>query len=278
MEIAPGQASLPACSLAERLIGRNQTPPKSPRSRRAIIACARAHQAPSALRAYNESSAHDCALEAARAQDVPQEQSRMPKIFLILALVTSGLTALTSSSAKAHLPFQEPRPLTLRQIEQLIESGIDDEVIAREIRERSLAFRLPAATLEQLVKRGAGEQTRQALLRQEERAAYAAYMNEKQDAAKRLALGKEFLRRHPRSERAAEVESGNRRATLEIFNAAYNAFSANPGAASLDRLLATGREILSQGPDQAVAAQVTSQLALATGRGMIGNFYSDLEQ
>jgi hypothetical protein len=202
----------------------------------------------------------------------------MPKMFLILALVTSSLAALTSSSAKAHLPSQEPRPLTLRQIEQLIESGIDDEVIAREIRERGLAFRLPAATLEQLVKRGAGEQTRQALLRQEERAAYAAYLNEKQDPAKRLALGKEFLRRHPRSEHAAEVESGNRRATLEIFSAAYNAFSANPGAASLDRLLATGREILSQGPDRAVAAQVTSQLALATGRGMIGNFYSDLEQ
>ncbi|MGH9767740.1 MAG: caspase family protein, partial [Blastocatellia bacterium] len=36
--------------------------------------------------------------------------------------------------------------------------------------------------------------------------------------------------------------------------------------------------LLSQEPDRAVAVQVTSQLALATGRGMIGNFYSDLEQ
>jgi hypothetical protein len=160
----------------------------------------------------------------------------------------------------------------------LIEGGIDDEIIAREIRERGLAFRLPAATLEQLVRRGAGEQTRQALLRQEERAAYAAYLNENQDPAKRLALGKEFLRRHPRSEHASEVESGNRRATLEILDTAYKAFSANPDAASLDRLLATGREMLSQGPDRAVAARVTSQLALATGRGMIGGFYSDLEQ
>jgi len=218
------------------------------------------------------------ALEAMRAQGVPQEQSHMLKMFLILALFTISHAALISTSAKAPLSFQDTRPLTLKQVEQLIESRIDDEVVAREIRERGLAFRLPEATFEQLVKRGAGGQTRQALLLQEERAAYAAYTNEKQDPAKRLSLGKEFLRRHPRSEHAAEVESGNRRATLDIFGAAYKTFSANLDAASLDRLLATGREILSQGPDRAVAAQITSQLALATGRGMIGGFYSDLEQ
>jgi hypothetical protein len=199
-------------------------------------------------------------------------------MFLILALFTGSHAALVSTSAKAPLSFQDFRQLTLKQVEQLIESRIDDEVVAREIRERGLAFRLPEATFEQLVRRGAGEQTRQALLLQEERAAYAAYSNEKQDSARRLALGKEFLRRHPRSEHAEAVKSGNRRATLEIFEVAYKAFSANPGAASLDRLLATGREILGRGPDRAIAAQVTSQLALATGRGMIGGFYSDLEQ
>jgi uncharacterized caspase-like protein len=202
----------------------------------------------------------------------------MLKMFLILALFTSSHAAPVSSSAKAPLSFQDARPLTLKQVEQLIASKIDDEVIAREIRERGLAFRLPEATFEQLVNRGAGGQTRQALLLQEERAAYAAYSNEKQDPAKRLSLGKEFLLRHPRSEHAAEVESGNRRATLEIFEAAYKAFSANSDAASLDRLLSTGGGILGRGPDRAVAAQVTSQLALATGRGMIGGFYSDLEQ
>src|SRR5262245_30339476 len=198
----------------------------------------------------------------------------MPKMSLTLAPFVLISAALISSSAKVPLSAQDTRPLSLKQIEQLIESGIDDEVIAREIGERGLAFRLPASTLEQLIRRGAGEQTRQALLRQEERAAYEAYLNEKQDPAKRLALGKEFLRRHPRSEHAADVGSGNHRATLEIFNADYKAFSANPGAAPLDRLLAMGREILSQGPDRAAAARVTSQLALATGRGMIGDFYS----
>ncbi|MGH9768542.1 MAG: hypothetical protein ACREAB_14010, partial [Blastocatellia bacterium] len=169
----------------------------------------------------------------------------MSTMFLILALFIIGPGALISSPAKASRPVQDTPPLTLKQIEQLIESRIDDEVIAREIRERGLAFRLPAATLEQLIRRGAVEQTRQALLRREESAAYEAYVNEKQDPAKRLALGKEFLRRHPRSERAKEVESGNRRAMLEVFNAASRAFSANPDAASLDRLLAMGRELLS---------------------------------
>jgi uncharacterized caspase-like protein len=199
----------------------------------------------------------------------------MPKIFPILALFIGVSVA---PIAPASTAIQDSPPLTLRQIEQLIENRIDDEVIAREIGERGLAFRLPEETLEQLVRRGAGGRTRQALLGQEERAAYAAYLNEKQDPAKRLALGKEFLRRHPRSEHATEVESGNRRATLEVFDAAYKAFSANPGAASLDRLLAMGREILSHAPDRAVAAQVTSQLAVATGRGMIGDFYTNLEQ
>ncbi|MBO0860087.1 MAG: caspase family protein [Chloracidobacterium sp.] len=198
----------------------------------------------------------------------------MPKIFLILSLL---IIPVAPTAAPSHA-IQDARPLTLKQIEQLIESGIDDEVIAREIRERGLGFRLPAATLEQLTRRGAGERTRQALLRQEEIAAYSAYLNEKQDPAKRLTLGKEFLRRHPRSEHAAEVESGNLRARLEIFNSEYRTFSANPDALSLDRLLEMGRELLSLSPDRAIAAQVTSQLALATGRGMIRGFYNDLEQ
>src|SRR5262245_8956716 len=206
----------------------------------------------------------------------PEKRPLMPKMSLTLALFFIISAALISSSAEGPQSAQDTRPLSLKQIEQLIESGIDDEIIACEIGERGLAFRLPAAMLEQLVSRGAGEQTRQALLLQEERAAYTAYLNEKQDPSKRLALAKECLRRPPRIEAAAEVEAENRLATLDIFGAAYTAFSTNLGAASLDRLLATGREILSQGPDRAVAAQVMSQLALATGRGMIGGFYSEL--
>jgi hypothetical protein len=99
----------------------------------------------------------------------------MPKMSLTLALFFIISAALISSSAEGPLSAQDTRPLSLKQIEQLIESGIDDEIIAREIHERGLAFRLPEATFEQLIKRGAGGQTRQALLLQEERAAYAAY-------------------------------------------------------------------------------------------------------
>src|SRR5215813_6798180 len=201
----------------------------------------------------------------------------MAKMFLILALFINSPAALIPSTARANQSVQDSR-LSLKQVEQMIEGGIDDEVVAREISERGVTFRLSQGTLEQLIKRGAGEQTRRALLRLEERAAYDAYANEKQDATKRLALGKDFLRRHPRSQHAAEVEVGNRKAMLEVFSAESRTFNANPEAKSLERLLAMGREILSQEPDRAVAVQVTSQLALATGRGMLGNFYNDLEQ
>src|SRR5262245_11282592 len=99
-----------------------------------------------------------------------EKRRHMRKIFLILALFIIIPEPSLASSA-ASQATQDTPPLTLKQIEQLIESGIDDEVIAREIGERGLAFRLPAGTLEHLIRRGAGEQTRRALLLQEERAA-----------------------------------------------------------------------------------------------------------
>ena len=44
-------------------------PPKAPCLRRVIITCDPAHQAPNALRAYNRSSTHACALEARRTRE-----------------------------------------------------------------------------------------------------------------------------------------------------------------------------------------------------------------
>src|SRR5262249_47734007 len=198
----------------------------------------------------------------------------MANMYLILALFISSPVALIPSSARAHQPVQVTPPLSLKQVEQMIEGGIDDEVVAREISERGVTFRLLQGTLEQLIKRGAGEQTRRAHPRLGKRAANEAYANEKEDATNPPALGKGNSRRHPRSQHAAEVEAGNRKAMLEVFNAESRTFNANPDAKSLERLLAMGREILSQEPDRAVAVQVTSQLALATGRGMIGYFYN----
>jgi uncharacterized caspase-like protein len=192
--------------------------------------------------------------------------------FLLLSLPRTNGSMATLYSA------QGDQPLTLNQIERLLEIKVEDEVIAREIRTRGLAFRLDDKTLENLLKRGAGELTRQALLRQEERAAYLAYANEKQDAARRLALGREFLRKYPQSEYAKDVEAGNRRTMREIFSTEFQAFSRNPDAARLNRLLALGHELLDQQPEREVVVEVTTQLALATGRGMLGNFYSDLER
>src|SRR5262245_28298885 len=64
----PGYASLPACSRGQRLIDRNQTPPKSPCLCRIIIVCNPAHSAPSATSVSIGSSTHDCTLEAMRTQ------------------------------------------------------------------------------------------------------------------------------------------------------------------------------------------------------------------
>src|SRR5215471_2090271 len=96
------------------------------------------------------------------------DRSGISRMFLISAFLIIIPSALTPYAAKAFRPAQDPHPLTLRQIEQLIDNGIEDEVVAREINESGLAFRVQALTLEQLVKRGAGALTRRALLHQEE--------------------------------------------------------------------------------------------------------------
>src|SRR5215217_1008540 len=96
----------------------------------------------------------------------------------------------------AAFSFQNDRPLNLNQVEQLLESKIEDEIIAREIRKLGIAFRVDSALLDRLLKLGAGTQTRQALQHWEERAAYAEFSNEK-NPARRLSLGKEFVQKHP---------------------------------------------------------------------------------
>ncbi|HMX27131.1 MAG TPA: hypothetical protein PKC13_16135, partial [Blastocatellia bacterium] len=107
--------------------------------------------------------------------------------------------------------FQTDRPLTLNQIEQLLDSKIEDPIIAREIRKLGIAFRVDAVLLDGLLKRGVGAQTRQALEQHEERAATAELFNEK-NAARRLTLSKEFLQRFPRSSESARVAAEIRKA------------------------------------------------------------------
>lgn len=203
-------------------------------------------------------------------------------LLLLLSLVAlqslrhaNGSTAaLYSVHAKA---LQSNQQLTLDQIRRLLEANHPDENIARDIRRLGLAFRPNGKTREDLRKLGAGDFTIEAILEAEARAAYEVYVNERQDA-RRLKLGKEFLLEYPRSEHVKDVVAGNLKASQAIFNAEFQSFSRSPNAASLDQLLAHGREILDQRPENSVVVEVTTQLAVATARGMLGNFYSDLEK
>jgi hypothetical protein len=203
-------------------------------------------------------------------------------LFLLISLVvwlglqhTDGPTAaLYSIQAR---PLQSNQQLTLDKIRRLLEANHPDENLAHDIRTLGLAFRPNAKTREDLRKLGAGDLTIEAILEAEARVAYEVYANEKQDA-RRLKLGKEFLLEYPQSEHAKDVVAGNLKALQAIFNAEFQSFSRSPNAALLDQLLTHGRELLDQRPESAVVVEVTARLAVATARGMLGNFYSDLEK
>ncbi len=210
----------------------------------------------------------------------------MAKTLLIIALfaiqfhasVQSNLTAgWQSFDLSVANNQQNDRPLTLSQIEQLLEIKFEDENIAREVRKLGIAFDLAPATIDRLLKLGMGAKTRQALMDQQVRADFTAYSTEK-DPARRLALGREFLQKHRQSSEAANVGGEIRKLEVEVFEAEFQKFSDNPDATGLDRVLMLGRDLLRRRPERATVVQVTSKLALATGRGMLGNFYSDLEQ
>lgn len=210
----------------------------------------------------------------------------MANALLIIALFAIQFQAALQSNHKAHwfssnaslvIGQQNDRPLTLSQIEQLLEIKFEDENIAREIRKLGIAFNPTPATLERLLKLGMGARTKQALLEQEERAEFTAYSNEK-DPARRLTLGREFLQKYRQSSETANVAADIRKLEVEIFEAEFQRFSDNPNATGLDTVLTLGRDLLRRRPERATVVQVTSKLALATGRGMLGNFYNDLEQ
>lgn len=58
---------------------------------------------------------------------------------------------------------QETRPLSLKQLEDMLKIPAPDEVLAGEIKARGLAFKLNQTTLEKLLKLGAGAKTTEAL-------------------------------------------------------------------------------------------------------------------
>ena len=112
----------------------------------------------------------------------------------------------------------------------------------------------------------------------EERAAYEAWFNEK-DESKKLALGKTFVEKFPQSEYGTKwvkpwVEGAILRESYKTFTTTLQDFYKGD-AAKLEPLTKTGDEILAKQPDQAF---IVSQLALATGRGVLGQSYKDFEK
>ena len=206
----------------------------------------------------------------------------MARLFLLLTVFASQLFAPIVSAhqpalmASAYRNPQSERPLSVGTIEQLLKIEAGDEVIAGQIRKVGIDFRVDQATLDRLGKLGAGERTKQALRQQEELKAYAEFSNEKNPAT-RLTLGKAFLRKYPMSADAEKTKAELRKVELEVFDAAIQAYSNNPTLSGLDQILKLGQGLLAQYPDRAMVVQVTPKLAFAAHKGMIGNFYNDLE-
>mgnify|MGYP000878747261 FL=1 len=186
------------------------------------------------------------------------------------------LCALLPLRAFSQAPQTPDAPLKLTQIERLLDIKFEDALLAREVKQRGLAFRLDERTLERLLKRGLGPQARAALWQQEEAQAFAAFNNATDDAAKRLALGQAFLQQHPQSAQRAQVASEVRRLELDAFKSGYQTFSTNPEAARLQQLLQSGQAILKEMPDATSNLTVTALLALATAKGTLAGVFQDL--
>ncbi len=199
-------------------------------------------------------------------------QRNLQIIGLLITLLWPS--ALTYEAAA----YQAEPPLKLNQIERLLDIKFEDELLAREITRRGLAFRLDERSLEKLQKRGLGEQARRALMQQEETQAYNAFTNATDDPAKRLVLGKAFLQQHPQSVRTSDVAAEVGRLELEAFKSNFQLFNNNPEAARLQQLLRAGRALLTPQIDVAASLTITTLLALATAKGALEGFYQELEQ
>lgn len=100
----------------------------------------------------------------------------MKQTILSLTFLVGGVCVLAPAAAiqrrvaslkpqaQANQIDHRRRPLTLTQIEQLIDNQSPDEVIAGEIRVRGIPFKVDAKLMMSLSKRGSGEKTIQALL------------------------------------------------------------------------------------------------------------------
>jgi len=108
----------------------------------------------------------------------------------------------------------------------------------------------------------------------EERQAYEAWFSEK-DPAKKFALAKEFAQKFPQSNFIKYIE-GNILSTLGTnFQTALQAFYQGPDASKIEKLITAGDEYLAKQPGQ---VYILTQVALATGYGVLGGFYKDIDK
>lgn len=204
----------------------------------------------------------------------------MKRLSLLLLVLCCAVflprTADATDTSQARQ--QQSQPLKLNQIERLLELKFEDHLLAAEITQRGLAFRVNAQIIEQLQRRGLGTQAKQALLFQEEQQVYAAFTDKTTEAAKRLALGREFLRLYPRSEQFAKVQAELPELELEAFKASFQAFSQAPDLLKLSQLFESGQLLLRGRADSGTILLVRTYQAVAAARGALGNFYQDLQR
>ncbi len=200
---------------------------------------------------------------------------------LSLLLLILSLTALLPGLAICAAAFQAQRkepPLKLNQIERLLDLKFEDNLLAAEITQRGIAFRIDTRTIEQLQRRGLGTQAQQALWFQEEQQAYSAFMDKSGDVAKRVALGETFLRLFPRSEHLLAVKAELAALELEAFKTSFQVFSQAPDLLKLGQLLERGGMVLRYPTDPSIILLVRTYQAVASAKGVLGNFYQDVKQ
>jgi hypothetical protein len=203
----------------------------------------------------------------------------MKRLSLLLLVLCCAVFLPRTAGATDTFPVrQQAAPLKLNQIERLLDLQFEDHLLAAEITQRGLAFRVNAQIIEQLQRRGLGTQAKQALLFQEEQQAYAAFADKTSDAAKRLALGREFLRLYPHSEHLAKVQAALPELELEAFKASFQAFSQAPDLLKLSQLFESGQLLLRGRADSGAILLVRTYQAVASARGALGNFYQDLQR
>ena len=214
----------------------------------------------------------------------------MARIILFLTILANQLflsALFTAASPQLDLQLvsvgsfrvtgvQDDKPLTEQQIEALLDVKMEDEQLARQILQRGISFRLTPERLAGSLAR-VGEKTRQALEEKEELAAFKEFFEET-DRARRLKLSKELLQKYPNSVNSAKVTAELRNAELVEFELEFRTFFNKPDAAGLEKVLPLGRGLLQRNPDAVVIMQVIPRLAVATGKGVIGSFYDNLEQ